>query len=120
MWRIVTPEAEAQIRALDGTNGRTLVIFDAENGPRVVDVTGQEGWEPWWLILDTLALEAPPAPLHTLSTAARLAVTPLVKAETLTDEQVAEVSALFPDWAPGIAVQVGEVYRWDGTLVEVI
>ena len=43
-----------------------------------------------------------------------------VKAEELTDAEVADAADLFPDWVPGIAVSVGEVYRWDGTLVEVV
>ena len=43
-----------------------------------------------------------------------------VKAEELTDAEVADAADLFPDWVSGIAVSVGEVYRWDGTLVEVV
>ena len=43
-----------------------------------------------------------------------------VKAEEFDDDQVAEVADLFDDWEAGLDVEVGEVYRWDGTLVEVI
>jgi len=30
------------------------------------------------------------------------------------------VAALYPEWRVGLAVKVGEVYQWDGTLVEVV
>lgn len=43
-----------------------------------------------------------------------------VKAEQLDDDAVANAADLFDDWEVGLAVEVGEVYRWDGTLVEVI
>jgi len=39
---------------------------------------------------------------------------------TLPDADVATVAALYPEWRVGIAVKVGEVYQWDGTLIEVV
>ena len=39
---------------------------------------------------------------------------------SLGDAALSEVAGLFPDWAPGVAVQPGDVLAWDGTLVEVI
>ena len=53
--------------------------------------------------------------------AARLVVLPKLAANELTDEQVEQLTGLFPDWeADGATNKVGEVYRHDGTLVEVI
>jgi len=53
--------------------------------------------------------------------AARLVVLPKLTANELTDEQVEQFTGLFPDWtADGVDVKVGEVYRYDGTLVEVV
>lgn len=52
--------------------------------------------------------------------AARLLIAPQVRADALSDDEVSAIAGLFPDWEPGIAVSVGGVYRWDGTLVEVI
>ena len=52
--------------------------------------------------------------------AARLTVVDKVKADALTDEQVASIAPLFDPWRPGLTVAVGDVLSWDGTLVEVI
>ena len=52
--------------------------------------------------------------------AARLVVLPKLTAEELTDEQVEQFTGLFPSWTVGDTVKAGEVYRWDGTLVEVV
>jgi len=52
--------------------------------------------------------------------AARLIVMPKLAADELKDADAEAFAGLFPDWEPGIAVAVGEVYRWDGTLVQVI
>ena len=52
--------------------------------------------------------------------AARLTVVDKVRADALTDEQVASVAPLFDPWQPGLDVKVGDVLSWDGTLVEVI
>ena len=61
-----------------------------------------------------------PLPEESLIAAARLVVLPKIAADELKDEAAEAFAGLFPDWEPGIAVNVGEVYRWDGTLVEVI
>ncbi len=45
---------------------------------------------------------------------------PQITADELDDDQIDALTGIFPDWEPGLAVSVGEVYRWDGTLVEVI
>jgi hypothetical protein len=51
---------------------------------------------------------------------AKITLAPLVRADTLTPDQIVDLAPLFPQWAPGITVSPGEVYSWDGTLVEVI
>jgi len=61
-----------------------------------------------------------PTPEESLVAAARLVVLPKIAADELKDEAAEVFAGLFPDWEPGIAVKVGEVYRWDGTLVQVI
>jgi hypothetical protein len=61
-----------------------------------------------------------PSPDESLIAAARLVVLPLIAADELKDEAAEQFAGLFPDWEPDIAVKVGEVYRWDGTLVEVV
>ena len=61
------------------------------------------------------------SPEESLILAARLVVLPKLTANELTDEQVEQLTGLFPDWtADGVDVKVGEVYRYDGTLVEVV
>ena len=63
----------------------------------------------------------PLSPLdRSLALAARMAAADKVRADALDDAGVVAVAPLFPDWQPGLAVKVGEVYAWDGTLVEVI
>lgn len=53
--------------------------------------------------------------------AAQVTVAPLIAAESLSDEQVAAVTAAFPAWSgDGVKVAPGDVLAWDGTLVEVI
>lgn len=51
---------------------------------------------------------------------AEAVIAPQVKAGTLTDDEVAKRAALFPKWQPGLAVKVGELLQWDGTIVEVV
>jgi hypothetical protein len=51
---VCTEEAASQIRALAGTNGRTLIVCETPWGLRVNDVRGEPGWEPWDAVLDTL------------------------------------------------------------------
>ena len=40
--------------------------------------------------------------------------------DSIGDDAVTAVAALFPDWTPGVKVQPGDVLAWDGTLVECI
>jgi len=61
-----------------------------------------------------------PSAEESATLAARLVVLPLLAADELKDEAAEKFAGLFPDWQPGLAVQAGEVYRWDGTLVQVI
>jgi hypothetical protein len=61
-----------------------------------------------------------PSEEESLIAAARLVVLPMLAADELKDESAEQFAGLFPDWEPGLAVNAGEVYRWDGTLVEVI
>ena len=62
----------------------------------------------------------PPSREESAALAARLSVVDKVRAATLDDDTVAGLVSIFPDWQPGLDVAVGEVYSWDGTLVEVI
>ena len=52
--------------------------------------------------------------------ATRLTVVDKVKADALTDEQVATIAPLFDPLTAGTQVDTGDVYRWDGTLVEAL
>lgn len=61
-----------------------------------------------------------PSPDESLIAAARLVVLPKFTADELKDEAAEQYAGLFPDWKPGVVVTAGEVYRWDGTLVQVI
>ena len=58
------------------------------------------------------------ATLNAAAAAARITIK--AQLDTIGDDAVAEVAALFPDWTPGVAVAPGDVLAWDGTLVEVI
>lgn len=59
---------------------------------------------------------------ESLIKAARLLVLPKLEASELSDEEIDEFTGLFPDWeeAIGTQVEVGWVYRYDGTLVQCI
>ena len=52
--------------------------------------------------------------------AARLDVYDKVRAGALTDAEVATVAPLFDPLTAGLQVATGDVYRWDGTLVEAL
>ena len=52
--------------------------------------------------------------------AAAASITIKAQLDTIGDDAVAEVAALFPDWTPGAKVKPGDVLAWDGTLVEVL
>lgn len=61
------------------------------------------------------------AETNAIKLAARLYVQDRVKADEFDDAMVASFSPLFPALdLGGVDVKGGEVYRWDGTLVEVI
>ena len=52
--------------------------------------------------------------------AAAASITIKAQLDTIGDDAVTAVAALFPDWTPGVKVQPGDVLAWDGTLVECI
>ena len=58
--------------------------------------------------------------LHQLRAAARLDVTDRLKADALDQATIEAVAGIYDPWEPGLAVTVGQVLRWDGTLVEVL
>ena len=58
------------------------------------------------------------ATLNAATAAARISIKG--QFDSIGDDAVAEVAALFPDWTPGVAVAAGDVLAWDGTLVEVL
>ena len=58
------------------------------------------------------------ATLNAATAAARISIKGQL--DSIGDDAVAEVAALFPDWTPGAKVKPGDVLAWDGTLVEVI
>ena len=53
---------------------------------------------------------------HAQTAAARMTVTPLLDAETTTDDQVAQVVALFPTWTDKTAYKAGAIAARDGVL----
>jgi len=58
------------------------------------------------------------ATLNAATAAARISIKGQL--DSIGDDAVAEVAALFPDWTPGAKVKPGDVLAWDGTLVECI
>ncbi len=56
------------------------------------------------------------ATLNAAAAAARISIKGQL--DSIGDDAVAEVAALFPDWTPGVKVEPGDVLAWDGTLVE--
>ena len=52
--------------------------------------------------------------------AAMLLLKDKVVSGLLSDHECASVAAIFPEWEAGFDVSPGEVYDWDGTLVEVL
>jgi len=61
-----------------------------------------------------------PSEFESLKQAARLVVLPKLAADEIDDDDAPLFAGLFPSWTVGDTVKAGEVYRWDGTLVEVI
>ena len=55
-----------------------------------------------------------------LKAAARLDVTDRLRADALDQATIEAVAGIYDPWEPGLAVTVGQVLRWDGTLVEVL
>ena len=108
----VYPVTDERRVALVGTG---LVVCDHGTGP-VVDAdaadnaTDTTGWKDEHLEW--------PVSSRQVRLASRLTI--LDKLDTLPDATIAEVAPLFDPWQPGLTVAVGEVYAWDGTLVEVI
>ena len=60
----------------------------------------------------------PPSREESSALAARLSVVDKVRADELDEDTVAGLVSIFPDWQPGLTVEVGDVYSYDGTLVE--
>ena len=58
------------------------------------------------------------ATLNAATAAARITIKGQL--DSIGDDAVTAVAALFPDWTPGVKVQPGDVLAWDGTLVECI
>lgn len=54
------------------------------------------------------------------SAAALAALGVLPELTELSDADVSRISAVFPPLITGIRAQVGHIYRWDGTLVEIV
>ena len=73
--------------------------------------------EPW---------EPPPPPTReerereAMRIASQVAVTDKLKADALDQATIEAVAGIYDPWEPGLAVTVGQVLRWDGTLVEVL
>lgn len=60
------------------------------------------------------------ATLNAAAAAAAARITIKGQLDSIGDDAVAEVAALFPDWTPGVKVAPGDVLAWDGTLVDVL
>lgn len=86
----------------------------------LVDGTPTVVWTERDLTADELSERGAATPEQTTAIVAKLLLGPKVRAEDLTDDEIAEAAPLFPAWLPGLDVAVGDVFRWDGTLVEVI
>jgi hypothetical protein len=55
-----------------------------------------------------------------LKAAARLDVTDRLRSDALDQATIEAVAGIYDPWEPRLAVTVGQVLRWDGTLVEVL
>jgi hypothetical protein len=78
----------------------------------------EDGVPVWYLEPRTYTEEEKNLLAITLSS--RIVITEKVLAEALDDDTIAKISVLFPLWKAGLTVSVGDVYQWDGTLVECI
>ena len=52
--------------------------------------------------------------------ASQIATRDLIKSETVTPEEVVELTALYPAWQSGLSVIAGELYQYNDNLYEVI
>ena len=91
---------------------------------RTVTVYGPGGYDPTKPDGNVVGVEqvaaALPSREESAALAARLSVADKVRAGELDDETVAGLVSIFPDLTAGLTVATGEVYAWDGTLVEAI
>jgi len=78
----------------------------------------EDGVPVWYLEPRTYTEEEKNLLAITLSS--RIVITEKVLADDLDDATIAQISVLFPLWKAGLTVSVGDVYQWDGTLVECI
>jgi hypothetical protein len=82
---------------------------------QVWDTDGNLIHEEWVEVPDP-----PPTVEESLTLAARIVVADKVRGEELNDDTIAGLVSIFPSWEPGLVVAVGDLYAWDGTLVECI
>ena len=61
-----------------------------------------------------------PSPEQSAAAVARIVAAEKVRADVLSEAEVEAVSGLYDDLTAGTAVATGDVYRWDGTLVEAL
>lgn len=68
----------------------------------------------------TALAAAAPDPTDAMRLAACLSISPKVVAAELDDATVAALAPLYDQWKPGLTVKPGDLYAWDGTIVECI
>jgi hypothetical protein len=57
-------------------------------------------------------------PTEALLVAAQLSVADKIIGEELSESKITSLAPLFDPWRPGIIVSVGDLYSWDGTVVQ--
>lgn len=81
-------------------------------------MTRLETYENGVLVETTVLPPEPPTVSDALAAAARLVVADKVQADAITAADAPTLAPLFDPWRPGEDVQVGDLRRWGGTLVE--
>ena len=99
--------------------------IDLEAGTYTLEENGEQV-ESRALTPEEIERYSPPPPTpeelesRALRAAARLSVTDRLLSDALDQATIEAVAAIYDPWEPGLSVAVGDVLRWDGTLVEVL
>ena len=124
---IPCPSPSPVISELDADGnptGRTFREY-VVNGEVVITLNSASPQKPWaeqrvGVVAEAARLAAVREQYTAAVIAGRKTVAPIVLADELTDDEIADLVALFPAWSAGVAVTADALYGYDGNLYKCI